>query len=460
MAQIADYLKTFDEWDRYDLDGDGNFDEPDGFIDHFQIVHAGGDQAAGDPNQGTDAIWSHRWYASVQPVAARWPRRASTSARAARRPAVCRRIPSNPTGVWVGDYTIQPENGGLGVFAHEYAPRPRPAGPLRHVREHRRRGELDRLLDAHVAPARTSATAAATASATHRPTWAPGRSSSSAGSAATRAHGGKFYDVAQPARRPSTSSAPPSTRRRTAQALFVDPAGQGKVRPIVGDSVRRARLLLLEPMRRRPRHHDDEVDRDPGSATLDRESRYEIEERLRLRVRRGLDQRWHDVDAGRSRTSRRRARPERRSTASGTGIDGSTGRLRVTLTAILPAGTTATSASATRPTPGVAELGFEVDNIAINGTPVDRPRRDDGWTFARLPRTTGTETTVHFNAYVVENRRYDGYDTSLKTAYNFGFLNTRPDWVEHFPYQDGAPDQLLGRVASTTTTSATIPAAA
>ncbi len=30
------------------------------------------------------------------------------------------RSPNNPTGVWVGDYTIQPENGGLGVFAHEY----------------------------------------------------------------------------------------------------------------------------------------------------------------------------------------------------------------------------------------------------------------------------------------------------------------------------------------------------
>ena len=31
-----------------------------------------------------------------------------------------RRIPNNPTGVWVGDYTVQPENGGLGVFAHEF----------------------------------------------------------------------------------------------------------------------------------------------------------------------------------------------------------------------------------------------------------------------------------------------------------------------------------------------------
>ena len=52
-------------WDRYDYDGDGDFNEPDGYIDHFQIVHAGGDQADGDPYQGEDAIWSHRWYAFV-----------------------------------------------------------------------------------------------------------------------------------------------------------------------------------------------------------------------------------------------------------------------------------------------------------------------------------------------------------------------------------------------------------
>ena len=65
MAQIQSYLHSFDEWDRYDADGDGNFDEADGFIDHFQIVHAGGDEAAGDPIYGTDAIWSHRSYANA-----------------------------------------------------------------------------------------------------------------------------------------------------------------------------------------------------------------------------------------------------------------------------------------------------------------------------------------------------------------------------------------------------------
>ena len=117
-AQIADYLKTFDVWDRYDLDGDGNFNEPDGYIDHMQIVHAGGDEAAGDPNQGTDAIWSHRWYSAMQ------------AGGPGRLPGVnvgdngglvsSALVPDNPTGVWLGDYTVQPENGGLGVFAHEY----------------------------------------------------------------------------------------------------------------------------------------------------------------------------------------------------------------------------------------------------------------------------------------------------------------------------------------------------
>ncbi len=67
MAKIQTYLKTFDKQDRYDFDGDGDFNEPDGYIDHFQIVHAGGDEADGDPVYGPDAIWSHRWNAQVEP---------------------------------------------------------------------------------------------------------------------------------------------------------------------------------------------------------------------------------------------------------------------------------------------------------------------------------------------------------------------------------------------------------
>ena len=73
MAQIKAYLATFDVEDRYDYNGDGNFNEPDGYIDHFQLLHAGADEAVGGGAQGTDAIWSHRWYAYQGGIGAEGP---------------------------------------------------------------------------------------------------------------------------------------------------------------------------------------------------------------------------------------------------------------------------------------------------------------------------------------------------------------------------------------------------
>jgi immune inhibitor A len=108
-AQIAATLATYDEWDRYDVDGDGNFNEPDGYIDHFQIVHAGGDEADGDPIFGEDAIWSHRWYAYNNDVGSTGPATAPLGG-----------TQIGDSGVWVGDYTMQAENGGLSTIAHEY----------------------------------------------------------------------------------------------------------------------------------------------------------------------------------------------------------------------------------------------------------------------------------------------------------------------------------------------------
>ncbi|HVK26504.1 MAG TPA: immune inhibitor A domain-containing protein, partial [Actinokineospora sp.] len=105
--QIKTELAEFDTWDRYDHDHDGDFNERDGYIDHFQIVHAGGDQADGDANQGEDAIWAHRWYAF-----------SGTNAGPDINKLGGAQV--GDTGLWVGDYTIQAENGGLGVFAHEY----------------------------------------------------------------------------------------------------------------------------------------------------------------------------------------------------------------------------------------------------------------------------------------------------------------------------------------------------
>ncbi len=87
---------------------------------------------------------------------------------------------------------------------------------------------------------------------------------------------------------------------------------------------------------------------------------------------------------------------------------------------------------------GVADAGFGVDEIAITGLPTDGAETDPGWTYTGFSRTTGKVTQSYFNAYLAEYRIYTGYDRGLKTGpYNFGFTSTKPNWVEHFPYQDG-----------------------
>lgn len=107
--QIKTDLQAYDTYDRYDFDGDGDFNESDGYLDHFQIVHAGGDEADGDPQQGEDAIWSHRWYAFLTDAGITGPADNKLGG-----------TEIGDTGIWVGDYTVQPENGGLSVFVHEY----------------------------------------------------------------------------------------------------------------------------------------------------------------------------------------------------------------------------------------------------------------------------------------------------------------------------------------------------
>ena len=98
-------------WDRYDYDQDGDFDEPDGYIDHFQAVHAGIGEDAGGGAQGDDAIWSQRSYANPTDSGDRSVGRGTSLFGGAQ---------IGDTGYWIGDYTVEAENGGLGVFAHEF----------------------------------------------------------------------------------------------------------------------------------------------------------------------------------------------------------------------------------------------------------------------------------------------------------------------------------------------------
>ncbi|MGE9214458.1 immune inhibitor A domain-containing protein [Exiguobacterium sp. s141] len=98
-------LAEYDQYDLYDLDGDGDFNEPDGLVDHLMIIHAGTGQEAGGGVLGDDAVWSHRWVVGNSPY-----RVAGTEAA----------VPYWGGQMAAFDYTIQPEDGAVGVFAHEY----------------------------------------------------------------------------------------------------------------------------------------------------------------------------------------------------------------------------------------------------------------------------------------------------------------------------------------------------
>ncbi|MGC5324972.1 immune inhibitor A domain-containing protein [Brevibacillus sp. SYSU BS000544] len=89
---IAGKESDYDKRDPYDIDGDGNVMEPDGMLDNLMLVHSGiGEETGERPN----AIWSHRWTLK-KPTA----------------------IPG--TSLKAYDYMVQPEDGAVGVFAHEY----------------------------------------------------------------------------------------------------------------------------------------------------------------------------------------------------------------------------------------------------------------------------------------------------------------------------------------------------
>ena len=95
-AQNPDFpWADYDIEDQGDRDGDGDVHEPDGVIDHVVLVHAGADKSGGGGDEGTYAIWAH----------------SSAVAGGATIPG---------TDLKISNYIVQPEDSGVGVFAHEY----------------------------------------------------------------------------------------------------------------------------------------------------------------------------------------------------------------------------------------------------------------------------------------------------------------------------------------------------
>ncbi|MCZ7377317.1 immune inhibitor A domain-containing protein [Micromonospora sp. WMMC250] len=85
----------YDIEDQADRDGDGNLFEPDGVIDHLVLVHAGQGKSRGGGDQGVYAVWAH----------------SSTVAGGYTIPG---------TTIKASNYIVQPEDAGVGVFAHEF----------------------------------------------------------------------------------------------------------------------------------------------------------------------------------------------------------------------------------------------------------------------------------------------------------------------------------------------------
>jgi immune inhibitor A len=99
---------AFDQEDVYDYDNDGNFNEPDGYVDHFFMIEAGDHEGA--PYKEF-LVWPHS--SDVRPGTANGP--------AANQLGGYKVSDDGPLGgVWVLNYTISDEVSGLGVFAHEY----------------------------------------------------------------------------------------------------------------------------------------------------------------------------------------------------------------------------------------------------------------------------------------------------------------------------------------------------
>ncbi len=414
--EIDDYLAQYDHWDRYDYDGDGDFDEPDGYIDHFQAIHAGEGQEAGGGAQGSDAIWSHRWYVQLTPLYTGGPVLPDGT-----------QVPFGGVQIgnsrfWIGDYTIEPENGGVGVFAHEFA------------------HDLG-LPDLYDTAGGDNSTAFWTIMSAG--SWM-GAGQQDIGTAPV--HMGaweKFqlgwlnYEVGYAATHSTHKLGPAETNTKQAQALFV----------VLPDKLES--LYLGTPYEGDQFYYSGSgdgldnymtrmFDVEPGS-TMTAWVNYDIETDWDYAYAVAIDPNTGDIV---SLPTDRSSPDNPYGQNFGYGItDTSSGWVPL---AIDLSGLSAGSwyLGFEYWTDGaVVYPGFMVDNIEVTGYDVDGAEVDTGWDLAGFRVTTGSENIHHFNAYVAEYRQHVSYDDGLRTGpYNFGFLDDQErgyTWVEHFPYQEG-----------------------
>jgi immune inhibitor A len=409
-ADINAALAKFDVWDRYDYDGDGNFDEADGYIDHFQSVHAGEGEETGGGAQGADAIWSHRWYAYF-----------SANGPDGVGPHSFGGVRVGNSNYWVGDYTVEPENGGVGVFAHEFA------------------HDLG-LPDLYDVSGNTGGAENSTGfwtlmssgsyGSTGKPEDGIGSKPIPMSAYEKIFLGWSNLEVVNYKQKVSTKLGPSNANTKQTQQLAVLLPDKSVDFP-VGDPYAGGYQYFSGAGNNLDNTMTRSVTLPAGAVSLAAKVKYDIESDWDYAY---LTVNGDPVATNLSTNTNPNGQNE------GNGITGTSGGTWVDLTADLSAFANQTVTIGFRywTDVAVAEEGLFLDDIAITGQPIDGGETDPGWAYKGFSRATDVVTQSFFNAYFAEYRTYLGYDEGLRTGpYNFGFPNTKPDWVEHFPYQDG-----------------------
>lgn len=424
--ELNDYLADFDVWDRYDHDGDGDFDEPDGYIDHYQAVHSGQGAETGGGELGTDAIWSHRWYVQLTGIGAGGP----TTPDGTQTPYGGTQI--GDSDYWIGDYTVEPENGGVGVFAHEYA------HDLGLPDLYDTSGNSCPPLDPGCAENSTAFwTLMSSGSYGNDGTIDIGTKPTHMGAWEKLQLGWLDYEVAFAGEKSTHKLGPASATTKKAQALItvlpdkevVEEIGE----PYAGEFYYSGQGNDLDHLM----YASFDL---PADATLTAQVDYDIEvdyDYAYVVASTDGGDTWDEVETSESTTT------DPNGQNFGFGVTGDSGGW-VELTADLSAYQGETLVGFRYWTDvAVIERGISVDEISVTGSDVTLGAEEgdpeitadptNGWT-----ETTGTETAAYANYYIAENRVYRSYDDALRTGpYNFGWPVDRPDWVERFSYQDG-----------------------
>ncbi|MEV1077065.1 immune inhibitor A domain-containing protein [Streptomyces sp. NPDC050211] len=415
-AEIKAKLAEYDLWDRYDFDGDGDFNESDGYIDHFQVVHAGEDESAGGGAQGEDAIWAHRWYAFGTDAGSTGPDNNKLGG-----------TQIGSTGIWVGDYTIQPENGGLGVFAHEYG--------------------HDLGLPDHYDTSGGGENSTGFWTLMSSGSWL-GTGKDTIGdlpgdmTAWDKLQLGWLdYDTAKAATKSKHKLGVAEYNTKNKQALVVTLPEKAVTTEIVAPAEGASQWWSGSgnDLRNTLTRSVDLTGK--SSATLTLDGFYDIEkdyDYLYTEVSTDGGAKWTPVDG----TVDGQAIP--RDGGGNPALTGSVdGYKKLSYSLDAYAGQNIQLRFRYYSDGGVALKGFAADAITLtaDGSPLfsdNAETADAAWTATGFSRIGASFTKKYAQYYIAENRQYVSYDKTLKVGpYNFGFSTTRPSWVEHFPYQNG-----------------------